>query len=1390
MCSSDLQGWGLFDGIAGRLQMTFGVKNTTVFVDDVALVGAFSDVVEGYQFDEAEYFKKPVQIPDEVVRILNDFEEATRTEAHSAITDTGAQANSFEAGGYKGSTGLKMYNDNDGWLKYNIYSYGYTELDGTWRDDWQEAQYLQFYVRNEGPGVVNICLSSLKKDNGAMDHWQEYDITEAAQFMTSADGVTWTNLNKTLNGNGLYEIQIASGFEGFVRVAVNKDTLSFPDQGWGLFDGIAGHMQMTFGVKNTTVFVDDVALVGNFTDTVEGYQYSLKDYLDKTEKPEEAEPTDPAPTDAPTEPAPAETKPDDDVRVIQDFADSSRTEAGMSYDWAHNVTDTYEAVGVVGSTALKLVTNAGSWWKWRVFGYDSATMGAAEKPWRSDWSGVEYVQFYVDNQGAGAAHVTYRISDHNGRMGGYEYYQFNDNTVIVQVMSLETGAWETVTATANADGMYGYNVPAGFKGLVRIEFNLDKMASVWNNYEKTRTVGAMMLVVNAEATTLVLDDVALVGDLPAELGTQYTKEAYWEHLHAEPEPEPTEPPATEPEPTEPPATEPEETQPTGPQPDVLVIQDFNDQSRTEANMKYDWAHGLKDSFEAGGVNGSKALKLVANQNNAWWKWLIFGYSDNEMKAENKPWRTNWSDVEYVQFYVDNQGDAAAHITYRLSDNNGRIGNEEYLSFLDSDVKIMVMSLETGLWKTVTATANADGQYGYSVPAGFKGIVRIEFAPDKMLNAWGNIKVTDTVGSMMLAVNAEKTTLIVDDVALVGFFEGKRDDGQYTDEEYKKILAGQVDGYKERVEVTMPAGYGNVGTILDFEEGISDINCGINQIPAEFSQSNEWSATGNFAYKLVGTGVQPGADHITQFQPQVFVADASSAYYLEFAVKNASDVPFGITWIKFNGNCSVSYLTDEITIYENGKWYTVEAYDADSFKIPAGYEGKIRIKLGLNVISQFEMAIKELTATQGAALYLDTFCLIGEAVVYEEVEMPTDLDLIKTVLDFEKVNLTSIKSGINFLPITFSLTTEGAFAGQALKLTTGTGGSTPNLSQVQPGKFYQNWTGGQYLELWISNPNAVDFAFCWSKIGGVDYNTLNTEISLQMADGKWYKAQTGGDADGAIIPAGFSGKIRVKLDEKFGDLVMVENLEFALWCATDIAGQVILIDNIVVLGDLEAHDEPEVPNAVNKFPVEDILEKIANGQTEIHYEVSANIPVPAEILEAISGKDIIFSYTVLDQFGIPLYRWTLVGSELKDVTEFYPTVSLEAAAMFEGAVTKSFTVSDGAVAGAYLSVNVSKDFPAFTKMFVYSVDEAKQLSGGDQVNVSGWFSVSLEKDGTYLLADAVIASYSNPETPTEPPVTEPETDVPGTGDRGLNMAVALLLTSAGLMGIMLHKRKER
>ena len=66
-----------------------------------------------------------------------------------------------------------------------------------------------------------------------------------------------------------------------------------------------------------------------------------------------------------------------------------------------------------------------------------------------------------------------------------------------------------------------------------------------------------------------------------------------------------------------------------------------------------------------------------------------------------------------------------------------------------------------------------------------------------------------------------------------------------------------------------------------------------------------------------------------------------------------------------------------------------------------------------------MAVKESTATEGATLYLDTFCLIGTTVVYEEVTMPTDLDLIKNVIDFEKYNIANIRSGINFLPITCS-----------------------------------------------------------------------------------------------------------------------------------------------------------------------------------------------------------------------------------------------------------------------------------------------------------------------------------------------------------------------------------
>ena len=115
------------------------------------------------------------------IRVLNDFEEATLTATNSSIVSTGGQGNTFEAGGFRGSS-LKMESTTGGWLEYNIYSYDATGAAATWRDEWQEATYLQFWVKNAGSGNLTVALTSMKKDSGAIDHWQEYDSLPAPRM--------------------------------------------------------------------------------------------------------------------------------------------------------------------------------------------------------------------------------------------------------------------------------------------------------------------------------------------------------------------------------------------------------------------------------------------------------------------------------------------------------------------------------------------------------------------------------------------------------------------------------------------------------------------------------------------------------------------------------------------------------------------------------------------------------------------------------------------------------------------------------------------------------------------------------------------------------------------------------------------------------------------------------------------------------------------------------------------------------------------------------------------------------------------------------------------------------------------------------------------------------
>ena len=452
------------------------------------------------------------------IRVLNDFEEATLTATNSSIVSTGGQGNTFEAGGFRGSS-LKMESTTGGWLEYNIYSYDATGAAATWRDEWQEATYLQFWVKNAGSGNLTVALTSMKKDSGAIDHWQEYDITEAAQFTGSADGATWTNLSKQLNGNGVYEAIIPGGFEGFVRVELSTTTLSFPDTAWGLYDGQIGKLEMTFGLGVTTVFIDDVALAGTFTDTVVDYQFaSLAAYKAGT------------PVESTGVKMPAAMESVSHIRVLQDFSEAARTEANAAIVSTGYQANTFEAGGLGNSTALKMYNDNDGWLEYNIYSYDAA--GAAAT-WRDEWQEAKYLQFWVKNAGPGVVNVSLTsMKKDSGALDGYQDYRITDAANFVY--STDGGAtWYALDKQLNGNGIYEVTIPSGFEGYIRVAVDSANLAfpdTAWGLYDGQ--IGKLEMTFGVKNSTVYIDDVALAGNFTDTVnGYQFAVSEY-PHIHS------------------------------------------------------------------------------------------------------------------------------------------------------------------------------------------------------------------------------------------------------------------------------------------------------------------------------------------------------------------------------------------------------------------------------------------------------------------------------------------------------------------------------------------------------------------------------------------------------------------------------------------------------------------------------------------------------------------------------------------------------------------------------------------------------------------------------------------------------------------------------------------
>ena len=451
------------------------------------------------------------------IRVLNDFEETTLTGTNSSMGNTGGQSNSYATGGHRGTTALKMSSSTGGWLRYMVYSYASNWLASSWRDDWQNASYLQFWAKNVGSGNLTVALTSMKKDNGALDNYQEYDVTAAAQFIGSTDGGnTWTNLTKQLNGNGVYEVIIPAGFEGWVRLELSTANLSFPDTAWGLYDGQIGHLQMTFGLGATTAYIDDVALAGTFSDTIEDYQFASFDtYKAGT----------PVISSAPVVVTPVTMKTVKHVRVLQDFSDASIVSANAAMLSSGAQSNSYAAGGYYGSTALKMYNDNNGYLNYLMYSY---TVDSGRTAWRKNWQEATYLQFWAKSEGPGVTTVAFSsLKKDSGTLDHYEEFDFTSSAQFVG--STDGGeTWYELTKQAVDGGGYEIVIPAGFEGIVRVELNTSTLAypdTAWGMYDGE--IAHMKMTFGVQNSTVYIDDIALAGNFSDNVpGYQFNEADY------------------------------------------------------------------------------------------------------------------------------------------------------------------------------------------------------------------------------------------------------------------------------------------------------------------------------------------------------------------------------------------------------------------------------------------------------------------------------------------------------------------------------------------------------------------------------------------------------------------------------------------------------------------------------------------------------------------------------------------------------------------------------------------------------------------------------------------------------------------------------------------------
>ena len=811
--------------------------------------------------------------------------------------------------------------------------------------------------------------------------------------------------------------------------------------------------------------------------------------------------------------------------------------------------------------------------------------GVEKTDFRNTWKDAEYIQFYVNNKSSNELKSLWWSLKPHSSAYAQESYTISPNAKVIS--STDGTTWDE-TVTVDSEG--SIVIPAGFAGYVRIPYTAESFkGGEWIASQPLDTssyqVGGVTVWFRDtnNQIDMVLDDFALISHqfTSDPEGDQATM-LFSDYLPAE--------------------------EPDNPE-YIRTLMNFNSAEDMKALNVLD-ANGSFIGLGSGaqrevvadsGYCGTGGVRVSGTQTD---NTQLYAYG-----APSGDFRYNWSTADYIQLYVDNNTDSILYLWGLFKPYANAYYQESYqlnpgsTVFLSADGKDF----------TTEVTVNAEKRI--AVPSNFEGFVRIKNESESFdFQEWKPGVAYDPqtyqVGAVELWMRNQDSQIdcILDDFSLVGDVFDDSQDGKANTKPYLDYLAeGAGEQETKDPEVEMPTDVEVIKEITSFTDGTIknelpngdnpiaytennlQLLSGINYLPAKFSLSD-----GKLKLEIVDA---PGSSEpITEmaFELTGELQDFTGAEYLEFWVKNESDIDIGLGWLNIGGK-DISAESVEVSYYDGNVWRRA-AYMGDKYnsaKVAAGFEGKMRIKLRGdnsaaigNTVNNVRMYFVSSARLMGQSLYLDDMTLIGKSGVTPqpdpEVEMPTDVEVIKEITSFTDGTITNelppgdnpiaymenglqIYSGINFLPAKFSLS-DGKLKLEIINATAGPEPITEMNFELP--MTAQDFTGAEYLEFWVKNESDTDIGLGWLNIGGKDFSAESVEVSYY--DGTvWRRAAYMGDKyNSAKVAAGFEGKMRIKLRGENSVAIgnAVNNVRMYFVSSARLLGQSLYLDDMVVYGE--------------------------------------------------------------------------------------------------------------------------------------------------------------------------------------------------------------------------------